>query len=132
MKSYHLLIILILSIFTNSFGATPKEKIQQLEGNGVLIIDNIKIYNDYQYYLLSSFDFNAYRNYETRRLLQIEDGPIVELYSITEMQQSGKEIPAKISEDKKNEVLTTHLKSVITLVNIGFRYGPKKNTETGF
>jgi hypothetical protein len=133
MKSFYLTVILLLLIFTQVFAKiTPKEKQQQLSENGISIIDDTKIYTDHQYYLLSTFDFNGYRNYSTKRLVQIEDGPIVELSSITEMQQSGRIIPAATAENKKNEISDSHLKTVITLVNIGFRYGPKKNTETGF
>lgn len=129
-----MLVILLLSVSTQiSARITPKEKLHQLSENGISLIDNSKIYTDYQYYLLSSFDFNSYRNYSTQRTVQIEDGPLMELSSITEMQQSGKEISADFIEKKKNETaISSHLKSIITLINIGFRYAPKKNTETGF
>lgn len=112
---------------------TPREKLQQLTDNGVSIMDNTITYTDHQYYLLSSFDFNPYRNFLTKRIVKIEDGPVIELSSISEMQQADKDMPAEISDKKRNEVIpATPLKSVITLINIGFRYGPKKNTETGF
>lgn len=125
--------MLLLSISIQVSGKiTPKEIAQQLSENGISLADKAAIYTDYQYYLLSSFNFNNYRNYTTQRLVQIEDGPLVELSSIVDMQQLGKIITSEIIENKKNEIIATNLKGIITLVNIGFRYGPKKHTETGY
>lgn len=134
MKSFYLFVLLLLSVSAQMLGSsTPREKQQQLSDNGVSITDDSKTYTDHQYYLLSSFDFNPYRNFTTKRTVQIEDGPMIELNSVTEMLQAGKNIPAEITERKRNEIIpATPVKSVITLINIGFRYGPKKNTETGF
>ncbi len=64
--------------------------------------------------------------------MQIEDGPLVELYSLIEIQQQGQQIPDEYLVSKKDEIINPNLQKIITLINIGFRYGPKLNTETGF
>ncbi len=116
----------------NAWGGNASKLSQQLATNGVSLSDDTKPYTEHQYYLLTSFDFNPYRNFTSRRLVKIEDGPLIELFSISEMVQQGKIIPAKILEDKKDEVVSKDLKPVITLINIGFKYEPAKNTETGY
>lgn len=133
MKSFFISVVLLLAISIEVSGeTTPKEASQQLSENGISLKDKSIIYTDYQYSLLYSFDFNSYRNYSTKRWVQIEDGPLIELSSIIDMQKLGKTISTEIIENKKAEIRETNLKVIITLVNIGFRYGPKKNTETGF
>jgi len=116
-----------------SYGKTlPESTKQKLIKNGVKIIDEEKKFTEHQYYLLQSFDFSSYRNYTTRRIVQIEDGPLVELYSLIEIQQQGQQIPDEYLVSKKDEIINPNLQKIITLINIGFRYGPKLNTETGF
>jgi len=116
-----------------SYGKTlPESTKQKLIKNGVKIIDEEKNFTEHQYYLLQSFDFSSYRNYTTRRIVQIEDGPLVELYSLIEIQQQGQQIPDEYLVSKKDEIINPNLQKIITLINIGFRYGPKLNTETGF
>lgn len=127
--SFIFLMTLTLPGFSND---PPQEKLQQLSQNGVSLQDNTKHYTDHQYYLLSSFNFDAYRNYATKRVVRIEDGPVIELSSLQEMLQNGKSISDDLLQKKSNEVNDANLKRVITLINIGFRYGPIKHTETGF
>jgi hypothetical protein len=116
-----------------SYGKTlPESTKQKLIKNGVKIINEENTYTEHQYYLLQSFDFMSYRNYTTRRIVQIEDGPLVELYSLTEIQQQGQQIPNEYLLNKKDEIINPNLQKIITLINIGFRYGPILNTETGF
>ncbi|HUM50580.1 MAG TPA: hypothetical protein PK431_02155 [Chitinophagales bacterium] len=129
---YKLLVSLLITSFFVYGNETSDFYKQKLSENGITLNNSENSYSDYQYYLLESFDFTAYRNYNSIRLIQIEDGPIIQLSSLLEMQQLGKTIPTKFLEDKKDEVVSSNLKSIITLVNIGFRYGPKKHTETGF
>lgn len=133
MKKYLLSVVICLTTCMFIYGNETAEYYKQrLAANGITLTDADKTYTNYQYSLLESFDFNAYRNYNTVRLVQIEDGPLIQLASLIQMQQLGKTVPASMLENKKDEVVSTNLKSVITLVNIGFRYGPKKHTETGF
>ncbi len=60
MKSFYLLIIILLSISSQIFGKnTPEEKQVQLLENGVTLSDNTKTYTEHQYYLLSTFDLTG-------------------------------------------------------------------------
>lgn len=129
MRSIYLLILVNLLHFNYIFGEANQQKLAE---NGVAIIDKSVSYTEHQYYLLSSFDFDSYRNFSSKRTVQIEDGPLVELLSLSDMQLAGKQIPAELVEQKKGEISSDHLKKVITLINIGFKYPPIKNTETGF
>ena len=128
--------VFILLCFSNSVLSFGKEEenthTQKLKGNGIELIDNNTIYSDYQYYLLETHNFLKYRNYTTRRVVQIEDGPKLLLYSLKEMMAAGNTIPPEVIEQKKEEVVTSGLIPVITLINIGFKYLPKKDTETGY
>jgi len=117
------------TMFGNDASENTKRRLLK---NGVVLMNTEKNYTDHQYYLLQSFDFTPYRNYTTNRTIQIEDGPIIQLLSLTEMQRQGNDIPSEIIQNKKDEVIDSRLKPIITLVNIGFRYGPILNTETGF
>lgn len=133
MKKKLLSVVILLTTFVLVYGnETNDTNKQKLTKNGISIVESDKTYTDYQYDLLANFDFNSYRNYTTTRLVQIEDGPIIQLSSLVEIQKIGKPIPTELLENKKGEAISSNLKSIITLVNIGFRYGPKKNTETGF
>lgn len=123
--------MLLFSLYSS--GTTLPETTQQkLIKNGVKITNEEKNYTEHQYYLLQSFDFTSYRNYTTRRIVQIEDGPLVELYSLTEMLQQGHQISNDYLLSKKDELINPNLLKIVTLINIGFRYGPKLNTESGF
>jgi len=133
MRNSLLLLLGLLLFSMQSFSnILPENTKQNLIKNGVRIINEEKTYTDHQYFLLQSFDFTAFRNYTTKRTVQIEDGPLIELYSLTEIQQQGVQIPQEFLENKKDEIIDTNLQKVITLINIGFKYGPKLNTETGF
>jgi hypothetical protein len=128
-----MLILLSFTLLTIVYGKiNPRDKQQQLSENGITLIDNTKSYSDHQYYLLSSFDFNSYRNFETKRIVQIENGPLIELFSLREMQNINKNISSELIEKKKEEKTDSTLKKIITLINIGFLQPPALNTETGY
>ena len=133
MRKFYILVLLSFCFFTVAFGKrVSDEKLLRLKENGITLVDNTKIYTDHQYYLLSSFDFSSYRNYSTKRTVQIENGPLIELSSLTEMQNINKSIPSELLEKKKEEKVNPNLKQIITLVNIGFLQPPVLNTETGY
>lgn len=132
MKLIYILAFLLVSFNVSGTDNNSSEILKKIKENGILLKDETITYTDHQYYLLSSFDFTPYRNYSTKRLILIEDGPMIEILSLSEMQKIGKDIPSEYIELKKNEVEESNLKGIITKINIGFRFGPKKNTETGF
>lgn len=125
---YLFILISLLSINATLAFSTQQDVIE----NGVNIVDKSITYSDHQYYLLASYNFDSYRNYTTKRMVQIEDGPIIELLSITDMQLNGKQISDEIINQKRGETSSAQLKKIITLINIGFKYPAPKNTETGF
>ncbi len=133
MRKFYILVLLSFTFITVVSGKiVPGDKQEKLSENGIALIDNTKSYTDHQYYLLSSFDFNSYRNYESKRIVQIENGPLIELSSLTEMQNLNKPISSELLEKKKEEKITPTLKKIITLINIGFLQPPVLNTETGY
>ncbi|MFN8296436.1 MAG: hypothetical protein U0T69_09590 [Chitinophagales bacterium] len=133
MRKFYILVLLSFTFITVVSGEiVPGDKQQQLTDNGITLLNNTKSYTDYQYYLLSSFDFNSYRNYESKRIVQIENGPLIELSSLTEMQNLNKPISPELLEKKKEEKTDPTLKKIITLINIGFLQPPVLNTERGY
>jgi hypothetical protein len=133
MRKFYILVLLSFTFITVVSGKiVPGDKQEKLSENGIALIDNTKSYTDHQYYLLSSFDFNSYRNYESKRIVQIENGPLIELSSLTEMQNLNKPISSELLEKKKEEKIAPTLKKIITLINIGFLQPPVLNTETGY
>jgi len=134
MKLFYLVSLYCLMAFSLPlFGdETTKEKLQQLSKNGINLTDYSQVYTEHQYYLLSSFNFDNYRNYNSRRQVQIQDGPLILLYSLKELKEAGINIPDILIQKKSNEASVINENKVITLVNIGFRYEPAKHTETGF
>ena len=133
MRKFYILVLLSFTFITVVSGKiVPGDKQEKLSENGIALIDNTKSYTDHQYYLLSSFDFNSYRNYESKRIVQIENGPLIELSSLTEMQNLNKPISSELLEKKKKKKIAPTLKKIITLINIGFLQPPVLNTETGY
>jgi hypothetical protein len=132
MKSYYFAIILFLLNTTAKAASNPDDIKSKLTNNGVSILDASQEYTEYQYLLLETFDFNPYRNLNSDRIVQIAEGPRLQLKSLKEMLNAGKQIPSEFIENKKDEITDKNLKAIITLINIGFRISPAKNTETGF
>lgn len=133
MKALYMTIVLFLIFNMLSFSSDTYEfNKQKLKENGVTITEKVFNFTDHQFYLLETYDFTPFRNLNSNRIVQIEDGPLIQLFSLNEMIKSGKTISSEILENKKEEIHSDHLKKVITLINIGFKYGPVYNTETGF
>jgi hypothetical protein len=132
MKSYYFSIILFLLNLTVKAAHISDDIKSKLDNNGVSILDVNQEFSEHQYLLLETFDFNPYRNLYSERIVQIADGPRLKLKSLQEMLNAGKQIPSQLIENKKDEITDKNLKAIITLINIGFRISPAKNTETGY
>lgn len=129
---FRLLLLLILSLNQASF-ATDDSHIQRMQTNGVSFADKTAIvYTDYQLSLLESFNFDVYRNYDSQRIVQIEDGPKIVLESLLDMQNRGKQIPETLLKEKQDRNDSDFQHQIITLINIGFKYAPHYHTESGF
>ena len=88
--------------------------------------------SSHQYSILANFNFDEYRKYSERSLIQIEKGPLVSLFSFQEMEQNGIAYSKTEAERKKSaEPVQRPKHDIITLVNLGWNYLPPVNSETG-
>lgn len=80
--------------------------------------------------LMLSYNFNYYRRYNNHIKVQLERGPMIELFSIKELQDQGIFVKPEFIEQKKNESLNENIKHEIILrLNIGMGYRAKTNSE---
>jgi len=80
--------------------------------------------------LILSYNFNYYRRYNSHIKVQLERGPLIELFSLRELQNKGIIIEPEIIEQKKDEILNEHIKHEIILkLNIGMGYRAKTTSE---
>lgn len=92
----------------------------ELEKNGINTAKiNIEISsNDIE--KLKSFDFSPFRVYNNSQKIQIENGPIIEIYSVEKMIGMGVEYENTYILSKKNVDNTFVTHEIMPLVNIGY------------
>jgi hypothetical protein len=90
------------------------------------ILDKVE---DYKQYAILHYNFDAYRNYSTQRKIQLQNGPVILLSSISEILKHGNNIDKDLIEAKRNEAIDTNLHEIVTLVDIGLQYQPKQHNE---
>lgn len=94
--------------------------IEDLEKNGIKSSKiKTKISSD-DIERLGVFDFSGYRNYSESQLVQIKNGPIIELYSIEKSISKGMVFKDSLINEKLNINNSGVTHSVIPLVEIGF------------
>lgn len=103
---------------------------KQLLAKGVVLLSvNTQISENDKFLLLHS-NLNAYRKYKTRLKVQLERGPLIELWSIEEMLQHGLPVETEIIAHKKDELPTEQPKHELILkLNIGMGYIAKPYGE---
>lgn len=131
-SNYKLFVFVFIYSIQSCF-AIDDLQTQRMQANGVQFTENANAhYTTYQLSLIETYNFDVYRNYSTTRIIQIEDGPKLELESLVYMQSIGRAVDNQLLLEKSNRVDDNLPHSVITLINIGFKYSPPKHTETGF
>ena len=69
---------------------------------------------------IMNFDFTSYRLYIGNQKVQIENGPVIEIYSLEKMISNGKTFSDELIFSKKNANYSTVTHAIIPKVNVGF------------
>jgi hypothetical protein len=74
-------------------------------------------YDDF--YTIYNSSFDQFRNEKSRRVIQLQNGPKIELLSFNELKSKGISFNNEAYQSKKGEKPNSQEKKLITLVNIG-------------
>jgi|GEM_PF-4691802 len=116
--------ISLLPVITNE---SKTLKVSDLELNGInsSAINSVILHEDL--IKLRNFDFSVYRLFDNSQKIQIQDGPMIELYSIEKMIVLGQVFSTDFI-NSKNGVDNSHVShEILPLVNID--YGKKTPIE---
>lgn len=102
------------------FNQNIELKVSDLELNGILTSQLNQAISQSDLVKLRNFDFKQYRSYSKSQEVQIEDGPVIVLYSIEFMISKGQQFENQFLFNKKNTDETTVIHPIIPVVNIGF------------
>jgi hypothetical protein len=73
---------------------------------------------------IATFNFDPYRAYDTRQQIKLINGPLVELFSIKEMQAMGKIIDLALVEKKRDIATSKYKYALITELDAKIGYKP--------
>lgn len=73
---------------------------------------------------IATFNFDPYRAYDSRQQIKLINGPLVELYSLKEMQSMGKVIDLALVEKKKEIAASKYKYALITELDAKIGYKP--------
>jgi hypothetical protein len=94
-------------------------KISDLETNGINTY-GLTVMKEGDIEKIMNFDFTSYRLYKGNQKVQIENGPVIEIYSLEKMMSIGKTFSDELIFSKKNIDYSTVSHAVIPKVNVGF------------
>ncbi|MCX6200319.1 MAG: hypothetical protein NTY88_14060 [Bacteroidetes bacterium] len=133
MNKFFSLSILICFLHLQALGQslyTTEAYTKQLLTKGIIPVQIDSEISTNDKALLLQFNFNAYRNYKSRIKIQLERGPLIELWSLCEMQEQGLKVETEFIERKKNELPEVKAKyELILKLNIGMGYVTKPYGE---
>lgn len=112
-----------LFIVSTSFGqdtVSNSVNISTLEEKGIYTTNIPLSITDEDLENLKSFDFSPFRLYSASQKIQIENGPIIELFSVEKMISIGAVFTEEYISSKKNTDFSTVTHSVMPKVNIGY------------
>ena len=113
----------------NSQSISRKIEKSPLATNGIFEQSIFNSISDEDYNRLLKFDFSPYRNYNTTQKVQIENGPLLELFSVEKMIQDGFVYDEMYVKSKK-EVDNSHVThQILPVVNIRFGYKSIENSS---
>lgn len=120
------LFLVLISVFSNL--SYSQEHIQsqglnefrtKIEDKGIVFIElDLKLSND-DFYTIYNSSFDQFRNEKSRRVIQLQNGPKIELLSFNELKSKGISFNNEAYQSKKGEKPNSQEKKLITLVNIG-------------
>jgi len=107
----------LLPVITNE---SKTLKVSDLELNGInsSAINSVILHEDL--IKLRNFDFSVYRLFDNSQKIQIQDGPMIELYSIEKMIVLGQVFSTDFINSKNGVDNSSVTHDIIPLVNIGF------------
>lgn len=94
-------------------------KISDLETNGINTY-GLTAMKESDIEKIMNFDFTSYRLYKGNQKVQIENGPVIEIYSLEKMMSIGKTFSDELIFSKKNADYSTVSHAIIPKVNVGF------------
>jgi len=112
-------LFLIILLINLGFSLTKAQQSSSLEDKGIEIL-NFRYLTSTEKDLFFSFDFDQYRKYNERTQIQIENGPMLKLFSIKELTDKGIAVRQEIINQKKNMDSGNVKHELIPFVNIGF------------
>ena len=112
-----------LFVISSSFGqntVTNSVNNSSLEENGIYSTNIPTSITNEDLENLKTFDFSPYRLYSTSQKIQIENGPIIELFSVEKMILKGQIFSEEYILSKKNTDFSTVVHSVMPKVKTGY------------
>jgi hypothetical protein len=94
-------------------------KISDLETNGISTY-GLTAMKESDIEKIMNFDFTSYRLYSGNQKVQIENGPVIEIYSLEKMISNGKTFSEELIFSKKNADYSNVTHAIIPKVNVGF------------
>ncbi len=123
-------VFLMLTIVGPKLYAQNATRAEALLKNGLIVKTGTpENFTLADYNLLQAYNFDAYRRSTEHAFIQIERGPLIELFSIAEMQQQEHTIDPAILERRKDDNNGTVTHQVITLLNIGWGFSKTGHLE---
>lgn len=101
---------------------SPISEKSPLTSNGIFDQSIFNSISNEDYNRLLKFDFSPYRNYNTTQKIQIENGPLLELYSVEKMIQAGFIYDREYTKSKKEVDNSNVTHPILPYVNIGFGF----------
>lgn len=113
-----IILIFCVIIFSN-YRSWSQEAERKLNEAGIKIKSE-SILNEENKALLLINNYDEYREYESRAIVKIKRGPELELFSIKEMQDKGKEYNQDFIKAKQDISKNKYPAKAIPLVDIGY------------
>ena len=126
MKNLILFSFLILAGSVFSQKSNVSRQVLILKQKGILIEERaLEPLSKQDFELISSYNFDKYRNEKSDRIILIENGPEIILKSFDYCKKQNIEINEEISSVKKGEDISIKTSKIRTKLNIGLSYSQK-------
>lgn len=93
---------------------------EDLNAAGIKIKNFSRSLNQSEIAKLSKFNFDEYRKYNQTSLVQIANGPVIELSSLLDITSQGKKVDQTLIDSKRNTDYSTVTHESMPLIHLGF------------
>jgi len=120
------LFLVFISLFSSKFISQELSHSQKsyefrskIEDKGIVFIDvDFELSSD-DFFAIYNFSFDQYRNEKSNRIIQLLNGPKIELLSFEQLKTKGIAFDNEVYQSKIGEQINNQEKKLITLVNVG-------------